>query len=63
METLLYKRGTHFVFPQSMLKTMLTIGSKLLIRLMFKAAQEYPTECRQTRIDIDEKLSHNILEW
>lgn len=62
-ETLIYEHGTHFVFPESMLKTMIPIGSNLLIRLMFKAGREHPKECRQTRIDIDEKLSRGILNW
>lgn len=62
-ETLLYEHGTHFVFPQSMLKAMLPVGSDLLIRFMFKAGREYPKECRRTRIDIDEKLSGSISEW
>lgn len=62
-EALLYKHGTHFVFPQSMLTTMLPVGSGLLVRLMFKAGRQYPKECKQTRLDIDEKLSHRILEW
>ena len=62
-ETLIYEHGTHFVFPESMLKTMIPIGSNLLIRLMFKAGREYPKACRQTRIDIDEKLSRGILDW
>lgn len=61
--TLLYKHGTHFVFPQSMLKIMLPIGSGQLIRFMFKAGRDYPKECKQTRIDIDKKLSRSILEW
>lgn len=62
-EALLYEYGTHFVFPQSMLKTMLPVGSGLLIRLMFKAGREHPRECRQTRLDIDEKLTRSILAW
>lgn len=62
-ETLIYKHGTHFVFPESMLKTMLPVGSNLLIRFMFKAGREYPKECRQTRVDIDEKLSRSISDW
>lgn len=62
-EALLYAHGTHFVFPQSMLKTMLPVGSGLLIRLMFKAGREYPRECSQTRMDIDEKLTRRILAW
>lgn len=63
VETLIYEHGTHFVFPQSMLKTMLPVGSELLIRLVFKAGREYPKACRQTRIDIDQKLSRSILDW
>lgn len=62
-ETLIYEHGTHLVFPESMLKTMLPVGSNLLIRFMFKAGREYPKECRQTRVDIDEKLSRSILDW
>ena len=62
-EALLYEHGTHFVFPQSMLTTMLPVGSGLLIRLMFKAGRQYPRECKQTRMDIDQKLSHAIAEW
>lgn len=62
-EALLYEHGTHFVFPQSMLTTMLPVGSGLLIRLMFKAGREYPKACRQTRLDIDGKLSEIIKAW
>lgn len=62
-EALIYEHGTHFVFPESMLKTMIPIGSSLLIRLMFKAGREYPKECKQTRTDIDQKLSRGILDW
>lgn len=62
-ETLIYEHGTHFVFPESMLKTMIPVGSGLLVRLMFKAGREYSKACRQTRIDIDGKLSRSILDW
>lgn len=55
-ETLLYKHGTHFVFPQSMLKKMLPVGSSLLVGLMFDAGKRYARECRETRIDIDRRL-------
>lgn len=63
VETLLYEHGTHFVFPQPMLKAMLPIGSGLLIRLMFKTGRQHPKECRQTRLDIDRRLSQAIAEW
>jgi hypothetical protein len=61
-EVLLYKHGTHFVFPQSLLKTMLPIGSGLMIKA-FAAGKKYPKECRQTRMDIDEKVTAAINIW
>lgn len=63
VETLIYQHGTHLVFPETMLKTMLPIGSGLLIRFMFKAGRDYSKECRQTRVDIDQKLSRSISDW
>ena len=62
-EALLYEHGTHFAFPQSMLTTMLPIASGLLVRFAFKAGRKYPKECKQTRIDIDRKLSKIVMEW
>lgn len=63
VETLVYEHGTHFVFPQSLLKNMLPVGSGLLIRLMFKAGRNYPAQCKKTRIDIDKRLSQSISAW
>jgi hypothetical protein len=60
---LLYEHGTHFVFPESMLKSLLPVGSRLLVSLMFKAGKDYPEECRETRLDIDSKLSRILQEW
>ena len=51
-ELVVYKHGTHFVFPDSMIKTMLPVGSSLFVKLAFRAARQYPKECRETRIDI-----------
>ena len=55
-ESLLYEYGTHFVFQESMLKSMLPIGSGLLVKYMFRSGREHPAECRETRKDIDRKL-------
>lgn len=63
VEALLYEHGMHFVFPQSMLTTMLPVGSGLLVRFMFKAGREYPKECKQTRKDIDRRLTKVLEEW
>lgn len=62
-EALLYKHGTHFVFPESLLKSILPIGSGLLVKMMFKAGKNYPKECRETRKDIDRKLQKALKEW
>ena len=62
-KALLYDHGTHFVFPESLLKRILPIGSDLLVRIVFKAAREYPQECRETRRDIDCRLTAIIRKW
>ena len=62
-ESWLYEHGTHFAFPQSMLKMMLPVGSGLLVSFMFKAGKEHPKECRETRIDIDRRLKKALAEW
>ncbi len=61
-EFMVYEHGTHFVFPESMLKTILPVGSTLFIGL-FKAGKEHKEECRQTRIDIDNKVCATIEGW
>ena len=62
-EAWLYEHGTHFAFPESMLKLMLPVGSGLLVSFMFKAGKEHPKECRETRIDIDRRLQKVLREW
>lgn len=62
-EVLLYKYGTHFVFPQSMMETIMPICSGLLIKLAFAAGRKYPAQCKQTRMDIDGKVSKVIHIW
>ena len=62
-ESWLYTHGTHFAFPESMLKMMLPVGSGLLISMMFRAGKEHPKECRRTRMDIDERLRKTLAEW
>ncbi len=62
-EALTYEHGTHFIFPESMLKRIFPIGSGLLMGFIFKAAREYPKECKETRLDIDRRLVRIISEW
>lgn len=62
-EFYVYKHGTHFVFPQSLMKTMLPVGADWMVKLAFKAARTYPKECRETRIDIDRRICPAIETW
>lgn len=60
---LTYEHGTHFLFPQSMLTGILPIGSNLFVSMAFKEAKAYPEECKQTRIDVDNKISAELASW
>ena len=62
-EFVAYKHGTHFVFPESLLKKIFPVGAGLLLKMMFKAAKEFPKECKETRIDIDKRIPEAIKEW
>ena len=59
----LYEHGTHFAFPESMLKMMLPVGSGLLVKFMFRAGKEHPKECWETRLDIDCRLTELLRSW
>ena len=62
-EYFLYDHGTHFVFPDGMMRRILPLFSGLLVKICFKAARDFPKECKETRIDIDRNLSRIIKEW
>ena len=63
VETVVYAHGTHFVFPEGMIKIMLPVGSGLFVKMAFQAAKKYPEECRQTRVDIDRRMTNAISVW
>ena len=63
LEYVIYEHGTHFVFPESMLKTMLPVGSGVFMKLAFQAARKHPKECRSTRLDIDQRVRNAVAEW
>ena len=63
VEAVVYEHGTHFVFPDGMLKTMLPVGSALFVKLAFSAAKKYPGECKTARIDIDRRMTRVICDW
>ena len=63
VEAVVYEHGTHFVFPDGMLKTMLPVVSALFVKLAFSAAKKYPRECKTSRIDIDRRMTRVICDW
>ena len=60
VEAAVYAHGTHFVFPEGMLKKMLPVGSGLFVKLAFPDARHHGRECRETRLDIDRRVSAAI---
>lgn len=63
VEALTYEHGTHFVFPESMLKQALPVFADKAVELCFSAAKKYPKECKETRIDIDRRIRRTVEEW
>ncbi len=63
LEAVIYDHATHFVFPEGMLKKMLPIGSKLIISFAFKYSKKFSNECKESRIDIDKRMTKAIKEW
>ena len=63
VEAIIYPHATHYVFPESLLKKMFPIGSGLFLKMAFKAAKQYPNECKQARIDIERRIVDSIQKW
>ena len=62
-EPMIYEHGTHFAFPEGMIRKILPFGDSLLVSAAFKAGREYPKECRRTRDDIEERLVKVLENW
>ena len=60
--SLIYEHGTHFVFPESLLKIMM-YSAGALMPLVFKAGRQFPRECKAVREDIDRNLCEIISAW
>jgi hypothetical protein len=63
VEVYTYEHGTHFVFPQNLMKMMLPIGHNLFVKLAFADAKKFPKECLATRVDIDLRVRNTINKW
>lgn len=62
VESYVYEHGTHFVFPEGLVKTILPVGGDLITRV-FAAGKQYPKECKATRVDIDKHITEAINGW
>lgn len=62
VESHIYQYGTHFVFPEGMIHTMIPIFGDLLPRV-FTSARKHPKECKETRIDIEKQIIRSINTW
>lgn len=63
VEVYTYEHGTHFVFPQSLMKMMLPIGHNLFVKLAFADAKKFSKEYLATRVDIDLRVRNTINKW
>lgn len=63
VEAIVYPYATHFVFPEGLMKVMLSVGSDLLVKLAFQSAKKHPKECKAARMDIDRRITASILHW
>lgn len=62
VESHIYQYGTHFVFPEGMIRTMIPIFGDLLPKV-FSSARKHPKECKETRIDIEKQIIKSINTW
>lgn len=63
LEALVYKYGTHYAFPQSMLKSILPICSDKLIGLAFISAKQHTQQCKESRLDIEKHFKDVLDKW
>ena len=61
-EALLYRWGTHFVFPYSMARMLVPVFPGILVR-MFASGRKNYRECIRTQKDIDERLRAILHAW
>lgn len=62
-KALVYEHGTHFLFPESMIKSVLPAGENFVIGLAFSEGKKHPDECKQSRIDFEKNLKIAVEKW
>ena len=63
LHSLLNEHGTHFLFPESMMKKIIPFSTSLLPRIAFKAGRDYSKQCKQARLDVDKNIRKFISDW
>lgn len=59
----IYQHGTHFIFPQGVCDMVLPLISGFVIGIVFSQGRKFKKECKETRIDIDKRLTEVLLKW
>ncbi len=62
-DVMVYRYGTHFSFPESMLGLILPIFPDFIIGRAFLSSRKHPKECRTTREEIDRRTKQALNEW
>lgn len=60
--TCIYPYGTHFLYPESMMKIMVPVLGDLISRL-FVSGRKHPKECKEARIDVEKKVRKIVVDW
>ena len=63
LHVLTYEHGTHFLFPQSLMKMLLPFAPNLLPKIAFKAGKDFSKECKAARMDMDVKVRKIVSDW
>jgi len=64
VDTCLYDHCTHFIFPESMIKTLIPITLfNFILPRVFKEAKGFKKECQQSRMDLDQRIQSMVKEW
>ena len=61
--TFLYEHGTHYLYPNSLVKMLFPVGDTYILGKVFKEAREHADACLESRIDLNEKLKKIFSEW
>ena len=58
----IYPYGTHFLYPEGMMKIMVPVLGDLISRL-FVSGRKHPKECKEVRIDVEKKVRKIVVDW